>query len=570
MDWRKLRHPRLVPRSLRGRFLLLVIAGSMLPLTLLSIWLANGTWRSGERLLRERLDAVLVRATTEVGAAWLSRRAELLAWAESPAVIARLAAGPGEPDPGAGVAVPRAAVGALGTSIIELVVHDTVHDRAWALAPVSDTVAQWAAPRDAERRGHGIAIQLPVWRKGESIAIGTLEALLAPSTLSPSSTRSSAAGVVIGVLDRRSGATLASLPFDPALLAAPEFTWAGERWLVRRQLLQEPPLVLVAATPAASYTGTFAQAARRGSMALVLVVASILIVTTLMVGRLTRSLERLAAAADAVSRGELDSRIEDREPAEVGRVARAFNAMTESLQRMLAELARQEAQAAVGGFAAALAHEVRNPLTSIRIDLQRIEEQLSADDALRTPLARALREVARLDGTVANALHAARAGAPAGDAVPIRLPLEHAMQAAAPAFDAVGAILVPTITGAAGTVVRGDAGALEQLFLNLLLNAAHALEPGGTASVHVSDEDARIEVLIRDSGCGLPEGDPERAFEPFFSTRVEGTGLGLAIARQIARAHGGELDFVAGSAPGTTVRLRLPRGAQERGVAAGV
>lgn len=212
----------------------------------------------------------------------------------------------------------------------------------------------------------------------------------------------------------------------------------------------------------------------------------------------------------------------------------------------------------VGGFAASLAHEVRNPLTSIRIDLQRVEEELPSESPLRAPLKRALREVARLDRAVSGVLRIARSGDIASDLIDLRVPLGHAVEVAASAFEQSGSALDPGEINGRPIPIRGDESALEQVFLNILLNAAQALDGKGSASVTVSADHAGAHVVVRDSGPGIPPEWLGRVFDPFASTKPEGTGLGLAIARQIVVAHGGTIEIESSLGHGTTVRVRLP------------
>jgi signal transduction histidine kinase len=294
---------------------------------------------------------------------------------------------------------------------------------------------------------------------------------------------------------------------------------------------------LVLAAPVTPFTEPFQQAARRNLWILAIVALAVFALATLLTRRTTRALVRLAAAAEAVSEGDLDRRVEDAPGDEVGRVARAFNSMTESLRRTLRELSQRQALAAVGEFAASLAHEVRNPLTSIRVDLQRVEEKLPDESDARDLLGRALSEIERVDRSVTGALRVARSGSVTLEPVDIRQPLEAAIHSAEPELEAHGATLAVEPAGADPLWVKGDAPALEQLFLNLLLG---------------------VSISVRDTGRGIPLENIERIFEPFYSTRPEGTGLGLAIAQRIATAHGGELEIVSTPGAGTTVRLRLP------------
>ena len=106
--------------------------------------------------------------------------------------------------------------------------------------------------------------------------------------------------------------------------------------------------------------------------------------------------------------------------------------------------------------------------------------------------------------------------------------------------------------------IKGDLGALEQLFLNLLLNAAQALDSGGGARVTIALEEGTVVVTIRDDGRGMTPARLERVFEPLFTTRAGGTGLGLTIALRIASAHGGSIRLTSEPDRGTTVEVRLP------------
>ena len=107
--------------------------------------------------------------------------------------------------------------------------------------------------------------------------------------------------------------------------------------------------------------------------------------------------------------------------------------------------------------------------------------------------------------------------------------------------------------------LTGDPSALEQVFLNLLLNAAQALGPRGRAGVSVVSSVAFADVTVWDNGPGIATESVDHVFEAFFTTKDDGTGLGLAIARQIVIAHGGEITVDHTGPDGTSVRVRLPR-----------
>ena len=308
---------------------------------------------------------------------------------------------------------------------------------------------------------------------------------------------------------------------------------------------------------AALVEAPFENAERTGLIVIVAVTLTTLGIATLLTRRITYSLEELAAATHAVAAGDLDRRVSERSASEAGQVGRAFNAMTQSLRDTLRQLSQREALVAVGEFAASLAHEIRNPLTSIRIDLQRVEEVLPGASPLRVHLGRALREVERLDQTVSGALRIARSGSIALNFVDLNVPLQRAIEVATPAFDRCGARLSQIGIGVGPLPVRGDDAALEQLFLNILLNAAQALGVDGKAGVTVVTEQGSVQVDIWDSGVGMAADQLEKVFDPFFSTKRDGTGLGLSVVRQIVNAHGGFISIDSAVDAGTTVSVKL-------------
>jgi signal transduction histidine kinase len=108
-------------------------------------------------------------------------------------------------------------------------------------------------------------------------------------------------------------------------------------------------------------------------------------------------------------------------------------------------------------------------------------------------------------------------------------------------------------------MVHGNSAALEQLLLNLLLNAAAALPEEGSASVEARLLDDAVEITVRDDGRGIAPDELDHVFDPFYTTREDGTGLGLTIVRRIADAHGAELSIESQPGVGTTIRLSMPR-----------
>jgi two-component system sensor histidine kinase AtoS len=271
-------------------------------------------------------------------------------------------------------------------------------------------------------------------------------------------------------------------------------------------------------------------------------------------------LEGAVVAAEAVASGDLDRRLPVTSRDEVGRLAGAFNAMTESLHRTLDELTRKEALAAVGEFASELAHEVRNPLTSMRLDLQRIEEEADDEGTVKSVVPRLLRQVDRLDRAVSGALRVAR-GSQQSERSEVNLVdvVQSAMASVKSEFERRGATFEFAV-GANDTIaVEGDVTALEQVFVNLLANAAHALSRDGEAHVMIEAGESVTTTRIRDTGSGMSAATLERVSTPFHSSKRDGTGLGLKIARRIVHSHGGTLGIESEPGVGTCVTVVLPR-----------
>jgi two-component system, NtrC family, sensor histidine kinase HydH len=325
-----------------------------------------------------------------------------------------------------------------------------------------------------------------------------------------------------------------------------------------RRTLDRPPLDLRLAASDARYVQPFARAARLGLFFLLLVATVALVLTGFLTRRLTGALEELVEAAGAVSTGDLERSVPHHSDDEVGRLASAFNAMTESLRRTLGELSQRKALAAVGEFAATMSHEVRNALTSVRLDLQRLHERIpGAED--RALAKRALRNVHRLDSIVTGSLRVARTTPETMRPIVVEGVVRAAMTAAESAFLENSAEVRLDVREGERERVRGDAGALEQLFLNLLMNAAQAMTNGGMAHISIVPVEPAVVVRIDDSGCGIQPDQLARLGEPFSSSKPNGTGLGLPIARQIAIAHGGDVRIVVTGRSGTTVEVSLPR-----------
>jgi len=240
----------------------------------------------------------------------------------------------------------------------------------------------------------------------------------------------------------------------------------------------------------------------------------------------------------------------------------------ESLRQM--EASRQVA--AVGQFASQIAHEIRNPLTSMKLNLQGLKRDVDqgwVPPASARPIELCLREVQRLDRVVSGVLNLARPPSGTFRRCSLHAVIAHALEVLREQLGNA-TIRVTTTCLADPDTVDGDPEALESVFMNLFLNAAEAMPEGGTLDVSTETvrrdgRDTAIRVLVADNGPGIPPEDRGRIFDPFFSTKKDGTGLGLNLAAQVVEWHRGTLALADrfDGARGSVFVIELPLAAAE-------
>lgn len=229
-------------------------------------------------------------------------------------------------------------------------------------------------------------------------------------------------------------------------------------------------------------------------------------------------------------------------------------------ERSVAEekLTRSEHLATIGQLAASLAHEIKNPLAGISGAIQVIRDGMKPNDPHRTIIHEILGQIDRLDAAVKDLLIYARPRPPElapCDLAAIVLRVIRLMRDT-PLFQRVRL----SVSAEEGLpYVAGDANQLEQLVLNLLVNAVQACQPGKDVSVTLRGVNQMVRMAVKDGGCGMDPVTAVRAFEPFFTTKAKGTGLGLPICRKIVEAHGGKIDLRSEVGVGTEVMVDIPQ-----------
>lgn len=238
----------------------------------------------------------------------------------------------------------------------------------------------------------------------------------------------------------------------------------------------------------------------------------------------------------------------------------------ENLKRQEQRLSENEKLLTVGRLAASVAHEIRNPLTAIRMRLFSFKSAVKEDDGLAEDFRVISDEIQHLEKIITEFLEFSRPKEPAPQ------PLD----AAAVLTETIALLQHQTrekkieIVRSGNDVppVMADRDQIKQVFINLLKNSIRAMEPGGTIELRtrVADEETApnmVKLTFSDTGHGIPEQVRERIFEPFYSTHQDGSGLGLCTSARILQAHGGRLTLERSSPEGTVFAVFLPQAAPD-------
>lgn len=298
------------------------------------------------------------------------------------------------------------------------------------------------------------------------------------------------------------------------------------------------------------------------------------LVTGLFVWRFTRPIRDLSVAARQVANGNFDVRVPTEQSDEMGALAAAFNEMTARLGRareLETQLHQVEKAAVVGRLAAAIAHEIRNPLNYINLTLDHLRHSFAPSDPSKREtferLADQLKsEVARINRHITDFLKYSRPSKLDLEQLDLRVQVEDALRVILAQASERGITTSVTAEGAV-PMVMGDKESLRSAFTNLLINSLEATNgEGGRVEVKLSAEsEDRARVEISDTGSGIPANDIAKIFEPYFSTKETGTGLGLAIVKKAIDDHDGSITVSSKEGSGTTFTIILPVKPDNRG-----
>jgi signal transduction histidine kinase len=290
----------------------------------------------------------------------------------------------------------------------------------------------------------------------------------------------------------------------------------------------------------------------------------------LMIGSITKPLGVILDAFGMLKRGNLDFRIKAPLKNEFAELASAFNETSSTLKEQMHQMQMTEQMAVCGQLAAGLAHEIKNPLAGIKAAVEVLSDESGLPVENRDLLQKVIAEIRRLESMMKNFLNFARPHKPQFSKVDINHILKATidfMVKQKPFSNKTKTLNIVTEFKPLPEITA-DLQQLQQIFINLLLNAQEALPLGGTITIKTSYDDMGfVRVEIADTGNGIPEDLLNKVFQPFFTTKPRGTGLGLAISKQLIDLHQGSLSVQNAPRGGAIFRIEIPVSQTERRVA---
>jgi signal transduction histidine kinase len=277
----------------------------------------------------------------------------------------------------------------------------------------------------------------------------------------------------------------------------------------------------------------------------------------------TKPVSAILNATRRLKGGDLDYRIEALKD-EFGEVATSFNEMAGSLKEQMYKMQRAEQMTVVGQMATGLAHEIKNPLAGIKASMEVLSEELTLSDEDRAVLVRVIEEVRGIESLMKSLLNFAKPPTPQLMTADINNILNKTVDFSLqyPALSSKDPNKINIIKDLDNSLpeTMADPMQLQQVFLNLFLNASEAMTNGGALTVKTSHDGQTnsIKIEISDTGKGIEQEMMEKIFQPFFTTKSKGTGLGLSITKQLVEQHGGTISLSTNPGEGTTFEIILP------------
>ena len=288
----------------------------------------------------------------------------------------------------------------------------------------------------------------------------------------------------------------------------------------------------------------------------------------LLARRITQPLDKLVEGTIKISRGDFSQAIDIDTQDEIGDLAQSFNEMSQQLQltrkRMDAanrKLIQAEKLASIGRISASIAHEIRNPLTSVKLNIQKVMESENLDGMDREHLDISQEGIGHIETFIKEMLNFTRVSELQLDHFSPKQIVDESVKMIRNTLKLKDVELAIEIQAELPQVfVDGDK--IRQVLLNILHNACEAQDKGGQIVIVLSllkgRRGKKLKIQISDNGPGIPEKDRENIFEPFYTTKSTGIGLGLANARKIIEQHKGSIRIVKTEKPGACFEILIP------------
>ncbi len=276
-----------------------------------------------------------------------------------------------------------------------------------------------------------------------------------------------------------------------------------------------------------------------------------------------RPLNTLLTATQKIKEGDLDYRVEGLKD-EFGKVADSFNEMSASLKEQMVKMQRTEQMVVLGELAAGMAHEIRNPLTGIKLSMEVISKEESISEDNKDTMIKLVDECKRIDELIRNLLNFAKPPKPQFVMTDVNAILDRTIAFSVAHSSALSKtdnrLDIKKYLDSNIPEIMADPMKLQQAFLNLLLNASHSMPHGGALTIKTSyiEKEAILVIEISDTGEGIDEMAEARIFQPFFTTKPKGTGLGLAITKRLIEQHDGTINAKNNQEGGAVFLISLP------------
>ncbi len=280
---------------------------------------------------------------------------------------------------------------------------------------------------------------------------------------------------------------------------------------------------------------------------------------------LLRPVKRLVAATKRIASGDLSQEIPIKSGDELGILTRSFNQMVRNLREIQSKLVRSEKLISMGRLSAGVAHEIRNPLNAMKGAIVYLQRRRSDDPLMCEYTKLILEEIERLNQFVTEFLYFARQSAPKLAPTNLNELLQNTLNLFEEKLREKGINIVKNLDSSLPFLLI-DPNQIEQVIVNLLINACDAMPEGGVLELSTKiimegkgvDSSFKALINIGDDGPGISHEHFQNIFDPFFSTKETGTGLGLPISLGIVESHGGKLKVLSQEGEGTKVIIELP------------